>query len=107
MGGPGGGPQPACPGGISRPGTLRDLSVLPDDHAGRHAAGVSILRVYRNPARRTAAYKARHRDWRGLFRDVEPEPLSQKQDQAAAIVDQARISGRAGSALDLHRIRYV
>src|SRR6476660_4052574 len=51
--------------------------------------------------------QARHRHRRRLFRHVEPKPLPEEQDPAAADLDQAGISRCARFAPDLHRIRNV
>ena len=105
--GRGEGAPAADTGRLSRARALCHLLVLSHGDADRHAAAGAVLRFRRDPARSADLDQARHRHRRRLFRHVEPEPLPEEQDPAAADLDQAGISRCARFAPDLRRIRNV
>ena len=61
-------------------------------------AAIAVLHLRRAAARLSGADQDRHGHRRGLFRHVQPEPVSQEQDPAAAALDQARLPRCARSA---------
>ena len=94
-------------GRLSRPGALHHLPVLPPGDADRAFLGGGAVRVRDLAHGEVDAGQDRHLHRRRLSRPAGADAVPEECDLKAPALDQARLSRRARSAADLHRIRHV
>ena len=107
MAGPGGRASEAGDGRLSRPGALHHVPVLPGRHTDRHASGGRALRVRDHQSGQAADVQDRHLHRSRLSRPAGADAVPEERHLQAPALDQARVSGCARPAADLHRIRHV